>query len=160
MSASYERCRSEFSNKSRKFVSYIRISSKRLHAQVTEVMRASNLLYVYVRMHQTIHACRQVSVRVLRTAVRESACCESMKLFITLFYSFLFLLCWERNLLPYYLPPSSRTNILFLIPEKLTKQTIMNALVETIPVTSRGFLKCKGTHFRTSVGICNHCNVW
>ena len=44
------------------------------HAQVTEVMRASKLLYVYARMHQTIHACRQVSVRVLRTAVREWAC--------------------------------------------------------------------------------------
>ena len=37
-------------------------------------MRASNLLYVYARMGQTIHACRPVSVRVLRTAVREWAC--------------------------------------------------------------------------------------
>ena len=46
------------------------------HAQVTEVMCASNLLYVYARMHQTIHACRQVSVRVLRTDVREWARCE------------------------------------------------------------------------------------
>ena len=54
----------------------IRKSSKKPHAQVTEVMRASNLLYVYARMHQTIHGCRQVSVRVLRTAVREWACCE------------------------------------------------------------------------------------
>ena len=40
------------------------------------------------------------------------------------------------------------------IPEKLTKQTIMNALVKTKPVTSRGFLKCKGTYFLTSVCIC------
>ena len=31
--------------------------------------------------------------------------------------------------------------------------TIMNALVKTIPVTRRGFLKCKGTYFLTSVGI-------
>ena len=39
---------------------------------------------------------------------------ESMKLFITLFYSILFHLCWKRNyLLPYDLPPSS--NILFLV---------------------------------------------
>ena len=45
------------------------------HIQVTEVMRASNLLYVYVPMYQTIHACRPVSVRVLHTAVREWACC-------------------------------------------------------------------------------------
>ena len=38
---------------------------------------------------------------------------ESMKLFITLFYSILFRLCLKRNdLLPYDLPPSSRTNIL------------------------------------------------
>ena len=44
------------------------------HIQVTEVMRASNLLYVYARMYQTIHARRPVSVRVLRTAVREWAC--------------------------------------------------------------------------------------
>ena len=39
------------------------------HVQVTEVMHASNLLYVYAHMYQTIHACRPVSVRVLRTAV-------------------------------------------------------------------------------------------
>ena len=45
------------------------------HVQVTEVMRASNLLYVYARIYQTIHAWRPVSVRVLRTAVREWACC-------------------------------------------------------------------------------------
>ena len=45
------------------------------HVQETEVMRASNLLYVYARMYQMIHACRPVSVRVLRTAVREWACC-------------------------------------------------------------------------------------
>ena len=51
-------------------------SSMKPHVQVTEVMRASDLLYVYARMHQTIHACRQVSVRVLRTAVRECACCS------------------------------------------------------------------------------------
>ena len=44
------------------------------HVQETEVMRASNLLYVYARMYQMIHACRPVSVRVLRTAVREWAC--------------------------------------------------------------------------------------
>ena len=44
------------------------------HVQVTEVMRASNLLYVYARMYQTIHAFRPVSVCVLRTAVREWAC--------------------------------------------------------------------------------------
>ena len=44
------------------------------HVQVTEVMRASNLLYVYARMYQTIHACRPVFVRVLGTAVREWAC--------------------------------------------------------------------------------------
>ena len=47
------------------------------HVQETEVMRASNLLYVYARMYQMIHACRPVSVRVLRTAVREWACCMS-----------------------------------------------------------------------------------
>ena len=45
------------------------------HVQETEVMRASNLLYVYARMYRMIHACRPVSVRVLRTAVREWACC-------------------------------------------------------------------------------------
>ena len=44
------------------------------HVQETEVMRASNLLYVYARMYQMIHACRPVSVRVLRTAVCEWAC--------------------------------------------------------------------------------------
>ena len=44
------------------------------HVQVTEVMRASNLLYVYARMYQTIHACRPVFVHVLGTAVREWAC--------------------------------------------------------------------------------------
>ena len=44
------------------------------HVQETEDMRASNLLYVYARMYQMIHACRPVSVRVLRTAVREWAC--------------------------------------------------------------------------------------
>ena len=43
--------------------------------QVTEVMRASNLLYVYERMYQTIHACRPVSVRVLGAEVCEWACC-------------------------------------------------------------------------------------
>ena len=43
------------------------------HVQVTEVMRASNLLYVYTHMYQTIHACRPVSVCVLRTAVCEWA---------------------------------------------------------------------------------------
>ena len=45
------------------------------HVQETEVMRASNLLYIYARMYQMIHACRPVSVRVLRTAVCEWACC-------------------------------------------------------------------------------------
>ena len=45
------------------------------HIQVTEVMRASNLLYVYAPMYLTIHACRPVSVRVLRTAVLEWECC-------------------------------------------------------------------------------------
>ena len=49
------------------------------HVQVTEVMRASNLLYVYARKYQTIHACRPVSVRVLPTAVREWACCTVNK---------------------------------------------------------------------------------
>ena len=44
------------------------------HVQVTEGMRASNLLYVNARMYQTIHACRPVCVRVLRTSVREWAC--------------------------------------------------------------------------------------
>ena len=48
------------------------------HVQVTEVMRASNLLYVYARMYQTIHACRPVFVRVLGTAVREWACCHHL----------------------------------------------------------------------------------
>ena len=43
------------------------------HVQVIEVMLASNLLYVYARMYQTIHACRPVSVRVLCTVVREWA---------------------------------------------------------------------------------------
>ena len=46
------------------------------HLQVTEVMRATNLQYFYARMYQTIHACRPVSVRVLRTAVHEWACCK------------------------------------------------------------------------------------
>ena len=47
----------------------------KLHVQVTEVMRASNLLYIYARMYQKITACSPVSLRVLRTAVREWACC-------------------------------------------------------------------------------------
>ena len=34
----------------------------------------------------------------------------------------------------------------------------MNALVKTIPVTSRCFLKCKGTYFLTLVGI-NNVNI-
>ena len=50
----------------------------KVHIQVTEVMRASNLLYVYARMYQTIHACRPVSVRVLRTAVWEWASCHHL----------------------------------------------------------------------------------
>ena len=76
ISASYGRCWSEISNKSWKFVSYFMKSSMKQHVQVTEVMLAWNLLYVYARMYQTIHACRPVSVRVLRTAVREWACCK------------------------------------------------------------------------------------
>ena len=48
----------------------------------------------------------------------------------------------------------------FLFLEKLTKKTIMKAVVKTIPVTGRGFLKFKGTYFLTSVGICKHYNVW
>ena len=39
------------------------------HVQLTEVMRASNFLYVYARMYQTIHGCRPVSVRVLRMQI-------------------------------------------------------------------------------------------
>ena len=48
------------------------------HIQVAEVMRESNSLYVYARMYQTIHVCRPVSVRVLRTTVREWACCHHL----------------------------------------------------------------------------------
>ena len=97
MSASYEQCRSEFSNKSRKFVSYIRKSSMKPHAQVTEVMRASNLLYVYACLHQTIHASRQVFVRVLRTAVRELACCDYTKALKTTLNSILDYTCATSN---------------------------------------------------------------
>ena len=52
----------------------------KLHIQVTEVMRASNLLYVYARIYQTIHAWRPVSVRVLRSAVREWVCWMPVRL--------------------------------------------------------------------------------
>ena len=87
-----------------------------------------------------------------------------MKLSITLFYSILFRLCWKRNdsfpKVSVRFTAKFKDKYYFLFPEKLTKQTIMNALVKTIPVTSRGFLKCKGTYSLTSVGICKHCNVW
>ena len=39
-------------------------------------MRAQKLLYVFARRYQMISACMTVSVRELRTAVREWACCE------------------------------------------------------------------------------------
>ena len=38
-------------------------------------MRAQKLLYVFARRYQMISACMTVSVRELRTAVREWACC-------------------------------------------------------------------------------------
>ena len=44
---------------------------------------------------------------------------------------------------------------LFLFPEMLKKQTIMNALVKAIPLTSRGFLKCEGTYFFTPLAYVN-----
>ena len=71
-----------------------------------------------------------------------------MKHSIMLFYSILSPLCWKRNdLLPTFRTRTVQGQIIyydfrFRIPEKLTKQTIMNALVKTIPVTRRGFLKC------------------
>ena len=40
-------------------------------------MRAQKLLYVFARRYQMISACMTVSVRELRTAVREWACCLS-----------------------------------------------------------------------------------
>ena len=39
-------------------------------------MRAQKLLYVFARRYQMISACMTVSVRELRTAVREWACCS------------------------------------------------------------------------------------
>ena len=39
-------------------------------------MRAQKLLYVFARRYQMISACMTVSVRELRTAVREWACCR------------------------------------------------------------------------------------
>ena len=39
-------------------------------------MRAQKLLYVFARRYQMISACMTVSVRELRTAVREWACCK------------------------------------------------------------------------------------
>ena len=39
-------------------------------------MRAQKLLYVFARRYQMISACMTVSVRELRTAVREWACCD------------------------------------------------------------------------------------
>ena len=41
-------------------------------------MRAQKLLYVFARRYQMISACMTVSVRELRTAVREWACCILM----------------------------------------------------------------------------------
>ena len=43
-------------------------------------MRAQKLLYVFARRYQMISACMTVSVRELRTAVREWACCTSFML--------------------------------------------------------------------------------
>ena len=40
-------------------------------------MRAQKLLYVFARRYQMISACMTVSVRELRTAVREWACCQN-----------------------------------------------------------------------------------
>ena len=40
-------------------------------------MRAQKLLYVFARRYQMISACMTVSVRELRTAVREWACWSS-----------------------------------------------------------------------------------
>ena len=63
---------------------------------------------------------------------------------------------------PFDLRPSLRTNIIFFSgkADKTNNNEFFKALVKTIPVTSRGFLKCKGTYFLTLVGICKHCNVW
>ena len=46
-----------------------------IHTQRSLVMRAQKLLYVFARRYQMISACMTVSVRELRTAVREWACC-------------------------------------------------------------------------------------
>ena len=48
-------------------------------------MRAQKLLYVFARRYQMISACMTVSVRELRTAVREWACCDTIR--ITIFAS-------------------------------------------------------------------------
>ena len=45
-----------------------------IHTQRSLVMRAQKLLYVFARRYQMISACMTVSVRELRTAVREWAC--------------------------------------------------------------------------------------
>ena len=45
-----------------------------IHTQRSLVMRAQKLLYVFARRYQKISACMTVSVRELRTAVREWAC--------------------------------------------------------------------------------------
>ena len=42
-------------------------------------MRAQKLLYVFARRYQMISACMTVSVRELRTAVREWACCSRLE---------------------------------------------------------------------------------
>ena len=49
-------------------------------------MRAQKLLYVFARRYQMISACMTVSVRELRTAVREWACCNNVKTLMQLYY--------------------------------------------------------------------------
>ena len=47
-----------------------------IHTQRSLIMRAQKLLYVFARRYQMISACMTVSVRELRTAAREWACCS------------------------------------------------------------------------------------
>ena len=58
----------------------LEVSKLQAHPKPYEIsridsMRAQKLLYVFARRYQMISACMTVSVRELRTAVREWACC-------------------------------------------------------------------------------------
>ena len=50
--------------------------------------------------------------------------------------------------------------IFIFISGKAEKTNNNERSSQEIPLTSRSFLKCEGTYFLTSVGICKYCNVW